>query len=84
MAWVKTPCVRDATLSGGWHVELQTLIVLGGRANIECISSVRHPAGADGGVIVDETFSTDWHDWCFVEVIRAMDLLVGRFAEVTA
>ncbi len=25
-----------------------------GQGSVECISSVRHPAGADGGVIVDE------------------------------
>jgi hypothetical protein len=83
MAWVKTPCVCNATSLGGWHVELQTTIVLGGRANVECISSVRRPAGADDRVILDKAFSTDWHSCCFVEVIRAMDLLVGRFSGVT-
>ncbi len=67
MAWVKLPCIHDATSSGGWHVELQTLIVLGGRANVECISSVRRPAGVDGGVAVDKAFSSDRCDWCFVE-----------------
>jgi hypothetical protein len=84
MGWVKKPCVHDVTLLSGWHVELQTSVVLGGRANVECISSVRRPAGADGGVIVDKAFSTKWHNWCFIEVIRAVDLLVGRFAGVTA
>ncbi len=62
MAWVKAPCVRNATLSGGWHVELQTPIVLGGGANVECISSVRRPAGVDSRVIVDEAFCTNWRD----------------------
>ena len=84
MAWVKTPCVRDAISLGGWHVELQTWIVLEGRANVECISSVRCPAGADGGVVVDKAFSTDRHNWCFVEFILTLDLLVGRFAAITA
>jgi hypothetical protein len=84
MAWVKTPCICNATLSGGWHVELQTLIVLGGGANVECISSVWCPACADSGVVVDEAFSTDWRDWSFVEVIRAVDLLVGRISGITA
>ncbi len=78
------PRVYDATFLGCWHVELQTLIVLGGRVNIECISSVRPPAGTDGGVIVYEAFSTDWHDCHFVEVIRTVDLLIGRFAGITA
>ncbi len=82
MAWVKTPCVCYATSLSGWHVESQTPIVLGGRANIECISFVQRPAGADGEVVVEEAFSTNWCDWCFVEVIRAVDLLVGRFAKV--
>ncbi len=80
MAWVKTPCVPNATSLGGWHVQLQTPIVLGGRADVECISSVQHPAGIDNGVVVDKTFSTDQHNWCFVEVIRTVDLLIGRFA----
>ncbi len=83
MAWVKTPCVRNATLLGGWHVELQTLIVLGGGANVECISSMRRPAGADSGVIVDEAFSTNRQDWSFVKVIRAVDNLIDRFAGIT-
>jgi hypothetical protein len=78
------PCIHNATLADGWHVELQTLIVLGGGANVECISSVRHPAEADSGVIIDQFFCTDWHNWSFVEVIRAVDLLVGRFAGITA
>jgi hypothetical protein len=82
MVWVKLPCVHDATLLGCWHLELQTPIVLGGRANVECISSVQHPAGVDGGVIVDKTFSSDQRDWCFGEVIRTVDLLVGRFVEI--
>ncbi len=73
------PCVHNTTSLGGWHVELQTLIVLGGRANVECISSVRHPAGADGREVVDEAFISNWCGWCFVEVIRTIDLLVGRF-----
>jgi hypothetical protein len=84
MAWVRTPCVHIVTLLGGWHVELQTPIVLGGRANVECTSSVGYPTGADGGVVVGEAFSTDRLDWYFVEVIKAVDLLVGRFAGVTA
>ncbi len=83
MDCVKTPCVYNATLLGGWHVELQTPIVLGGRANVECISSMQRSAGADSGVVVDKTFSTDWRGWSFVEVIRAVDLLVGRFAGTT-
>jgi hypothetical protein len=84
MAWVKMPCACNATSPGGWHLELQTLIVLGGRANGECISSVRCPAGVDSRVIIDKAFITDWRDWSFVEVIRAVDLLVGRFAGITA
>ena len=84
MAWVKTPCVHNATLLGGWHVELQTSIVLGGGANVECISSVWRSAGMDSGVVADKAFCTDWHDWSFVEVIRAMDLHVGRFAGIAA
>ncbi len=83
MAWVKLPCVRNATSLGGWHVELQTPIVLGGRAEVECISSMRRPAGTDGRVIVNEAFSTNQCGWCFVEVIRTVDLLVCRFAGVT-
>ncbi len=70
------PCVCNATLLGGWHVELQTLLVLGGRASVECISSVRCPAGADSRVVVDNSFCTNWHNWNFVEVIRAMDFLI--------
>ncbi len=72
--------------SGGWQVdvELQTPIVLGGRAYVECISSVRCPAAADSRVIVDKAFCTDWRDWSFVEVIRAVDLFVGRFAGIMA
>jgi hypothetical protein len=84
MAWVKLPCVCDATSLSGWHEELQALIVLGGRANKECISSVRYPAGADGGVVIDEAFSTNRCNWCFVEVIRTIDLLAGKFSGVTA
>ncbi len=80
MAWVKMPCVCNATLLGGWHVELQTPIVLGGRANLECISYVRRPAGTDSGVVLEKAFCTNWYDWSFVKVMRAMDLLVGRFA----
>jgi hypothetical protein len=83
MAWVKMPCVCNATLSGGWHVELQTSIVLGDGVNAECISSVPCPAGADSGVIVDKAFCTNWRNWSFVEVIRAVDLLVGRFSGIT-
>ncbi len=77
------PRVRNATLLGGWHVELQTPIVLGGEANVECISSVWRPAGADSRVVIHQSFCTDWHNWTFVEVIRAMDLLVGRCAGIT-
>ncbi len=80
MTRVKMPCVCNATSLGGWHVELQTPIVLGGRAKVECISSMRRPAGADSRVVVDEAFSTGQHNGCFVEVIRAVDLFVGRFA----
>jgi hypothetical protein len=72
------PGVRNATLLGGWHVELQTLIVLGGGANVECIGSMRHPAGADCGVIVDQSFHTHWGDWSFVKVIWTVDLLVWQ------
>jgi hypothetical protein len=64
---------------GGWHVQTQTPIVLGGWANIKCISSVWCPAGMDSRVIVDKAFSSDWHNWFFVEVIKIVDLLVGRF-----
>ncbi len=84
MAWVKLPCVHYATLLGGWRVELQTLIVLGGRADIKCISFVRCPPGADGGVVVDKAFGSDWCNWCFVEVISTVDLLVGRFSGIMA
>jgi hypothetical protein len=77
MAWVKMPYVHNTTLLGGWHLELQTPIVLGGGANIECISSVWRPAGSDSVVVVDEAFCTDWCDWSFVEVIRAVELSVG-------
>ncbi len=63
MAWVKLPCVCNKTLSGGWHVELQILIVLGGGVNVECISSVRRPAGVDSGVVINEAFRIDWRDW---------------------
>jgi hypothetical protein len=82
MAWVKMPCVRNPTSSGSWYVESQTPIVLGGGTNVECISSVQCPAGMDSGVILDKAFCTDWQDWSFVEVIRAVDLFVGRFAGV--
>ncbi len=78
MVWVKRPCVHDATLSGGWHVELRTPIVFGGAASVECISSVHRPAGTDDRVVLDKAFSTDRRYWSFVEVIRAMDLLLGR------
>jgi hypothetical protein len=84
MAWVKSPCVCNATSTGGWLVELQTPIVLGGRANIKCISSMPRPADADGGVVVDKAFSSNWRIWCFVKVIRTVDLLVGRFVGITA
>ncbi len=57
--------------------------MLGGRDNVECISLVQHPAGADSGVITDEALSTNQHDWCFAEVIWTVDLLVGRFSGVT-
>jgi hypothetical protein len=63
MAWVKLPCVCNKTLSGGWHVELQILIVLGGGVNVECISSVWRPAGVDSGVVVNEAFCIDWRNW---------------------
>ncbi len=76
------PCVYNATSPGSWHLESQTLTILGGRANIECISSMQRPAGADRGVIVDEAFSTDWHDWSYVYVIRAVHLLAGRFSGI--
>jgi hypothetical protein len=66
MAWVEMPCVHNVTSSGGWHVELQTLTMLGGGANIECISSMRPPAGVDSGVVVDKAFITDWRNWSFV------------------
>ncbi len=59
---MKSPCVRNATLLGGWHVELQTPIVLGGRIDVECISLMRCPAGVVGGVIVGKAFSTDQHN----------------------
>jgi hypothetical protein len=84
MAWVRMPCVRNATLAGGWHVELQTPLVLGGGANVKCISSVRRPAGADSGVVVYKAFCNNWHNWSFVEVIRAVDIFVGRFAGIMA
>ena len=82
MAWVKMPCVNIGTLSDGWHVESQTPIMLGSWANVECISSVWRPAGADSRVVVDEAFSTKWCNQSFVEFIRDMDLLVGTFAWV--
>jgi hypothetical protein len=78
------PCVRNATSSGGWHVESQTPIVLGGGANVECISSVWRPAGVDTGVVVDKSFCINWHDLSFVEVIQAGDLLIGSFSRITA
>ncbi len=78
------PCVYNATSLGGWHVESQTLIVFGGRANVECIGPMRRPAGADCRVVVDQSFHTDWHDQSFVKVMRAVYLFVGRFAGITA
>jgi hypothetical protein len=80
---VKLPFVRNARLSGGWNVELQTPIVLGGRTNVECISPMWHLAGTDNGVIIDEAFSNDGCDWCFVEVKRTVDLL-GRVSGIMA
>jgi hypothetical protein len=74
----------QCNILGGWHVELQIPIVLGSRANVKCISSVWHPAGTDGGVVIDEAFSSDWRNWCFVEVTRIVDLLVGRFPRIMA
>jgi hypothetical protein len=68
---------------GGWHVELQTPIVLGGRANVECISFVWRPAGVDSMVAVDRAFCTDWRNRSFVEIIWAVDLFFGRFAGIT-
>ncbi len=35
-------------------------------------------------VVVDEAFSLDWRNMCFVKVIRTIDLLVGRFVGITA
>jgi hypothetical protein len=58
--------------------------VLGGGANVECIGSVQRPAGVDCGVIVDQSFCTIWHNQSCVKVIWAVDLLVGRFAGITA
>jgi hypothetical protein len=84
MAWVKLPRVRYTTATGGWHVETQTVIVPGSRADVKCISSVQRPAGADGGVVVDKAFSSNWRDWCFVEVIKTVALLVGRFSGIMA
>jgi hypothetical protein len=78
------PCVCSATSLGGWHVESQTLIVLGGGANVECIGSVQRPAGTDCGVVVDQSFCTDWRDRSFGKVIWAVDLVVGGFAGITA
>jgi hypothetical protein len=84
MAWVKLPCVHNVTLSGGWHVELQTPIVLGDRFDVKCISSVWRPAGADCGVVIDEAFSYDRHNWSFVDVISTVELLICRFSGITA
>ncbi len=72
------------TAISSWHVEPQTLIVLGGRADIKCISSVQRPAVTDDGVVADEASSSHWQDWCFVEVIRTVDLLVDRFSGIEA
>jgi hypothetical protein len=71
----------------GWlacRIALQTPLLLGGGANVKCISSVWRPAGPDSGVVVYKAFYTNWHDWSFVEVIRAVDLFVGRFAGIMA
>jgi hypothetical protein len=78
------PCVCNVTLLGGRHVELQIPIVLGGGANVECIGSMPRPAGAESGVVVDQSFCTNWRNWSFAEVIQAMYLLVGRFSGITA
>jgi hypothetical protein len=68
---------------GGWHVKTQTPIMLGGRAEVKCISPMWRPAGADGGVVLDETFSSDWRNRGFVGVKNPLtslpaDLLGSR------
>jgi hypothetical protein len=58
--------------------------MLGGRANVKCISSMWRPAGADNGVVVDKAFTSNRRNWCLVEVKKSFYLLVGRFAGITA
>ncbi len=69
---------------GNWHEETQTPKMFGCRADIKCIKSGWRPAGIDGGVVVDEAFSSDQRNRCFVEVIKTVDLLVGKFAGIMA
>jgi hypothetical protein len=65
MAWLQLPCVRYVKAAGSWHVKTQTPIMLGGRANVKCISPVRRPAGMDNGVVVDKAFSSNLRDGFF-------------------
>ena len=60
------------------------MIVLGGIADIICISSMRGPTGTDGGAVVDKTFRAEGRNGHFVIIEGSVDLFVGRLGGITA
>jgi hypothetical protein len=46
---------------GGRHVKTQMPIVLGGRADVKCISSMWRPAGVGSGVVIDNSWEYQQH-----------------------
>ncbi len=77
MAWIEAPCVGEAETLGSWDVEMQTMVVIGCRANIESISSMWCPRGPCGRIVVHQCLSTQRGKRYLVEIKRAVELVVG-------
>ncbi len=66
---VETPSQRD--------VEMNTTVVVVGRAMVETVSCMRYPGGSCCRIVVNQCFCPERGKGCFIEIERAVKFLDG-------
>jgi hypothetical protein len=51
--------------------------VLGGTADVICVSAMWGPTHADGGVFINKALCSEGRDGCLVEIEKSVDFVVG-------
>ncbi len=72
MCRIQPPCVGYAVPPGCRHVKTKAPVMLGGWVDIISIRAMEHPAGADGRILVDESFCSKWLVFCYNQNVHSL------------